>query len=70
MNNLESFYAKNVTDNFLYRVAKHSCMPSAAVKEWEVDGVPCLIVVATRALAENEEIYLDLGYQLEVCMIL
>jgi len=49
-----------------FRVAKHSCMPSAAVKEWEVDGIPCLIVVATRPLAENEEIYLDLGYQLEV----
>ena len=55
-----------MTEFFLYRLAKHSCMPSAAVKEWEVDGIPCLIVVATRPLAENEEIYLDLGYQLEV----
>ena len=53
-------------DNFLNRVAKHSCMPSAVVKEWEVNGSPCLIVVATRPLAENEEISLDLGYQLEV----
>ena len=43
-------------------------MPTAAVKVWEVDGTPCLKVVATRRLAENEEIYLDLGYQLEVCM--
>lgn len=48
------------------RVAKHSCMPSAAVKEVEVDGVPCLAVVASRGLAENEEVTLDLGYQLEV----
>ena len=43
-------------------------MPSAVVKEWEVNGTPCLMVVATRSLAENEEISLDLGYQLEVCM--
>ena len=66
MNNPESFKAEHVTDNFLGRVAKHSCMPTAVVKEWEVNGSPCLIVVATRPLAENEEISLDLGYQLEV----
>ena len=48
------------------RVAKHSCMPSALVKEVEVDGVPCLAVVASRPLVENEEVTLDLGYQLEV----
>ena len=41
-------------------------MPSALVKEVEVDGVPCLAVVASRLLAENEEVTLDLGYQLEV----
>ena len=41
-------------------------MPSALVKEVEVDGVPCLAVVASRPLAENEEVTLDLGYQLEV----
>ena len=41
-------------------------MPSAIVKELEVTGVPCLVVVSTRPLAENEEITLDLGYQLEV----
>jgi len=49
-----------------FRVAKHSCMPSALVKEVEVDGVPCLAVVASRPLAENEEVTLDLEYQLEV----
>ena len=58
----------HVIVNFPNRVAKHSCMPSAVVKEWEVNGTPCLMVVATRSLAENEEISLDLGYQLEVCM--
>ena len=41
-------------------------MPNARVKEWEVAGVPCLVVVANRALDENEEVTLDLGYQLEV----
>ena len=41
-------------------------MPSAIVKEMEVTGVPCLVVISTRPLAENEEITLDLGYQLEV----
>ena len=41
-------------------------MPSAIVKELEVTGVPCLVVVSTRPLAENEEITLDLGCQLEV----
>jgi len=49
-----------------FRVAKHSCMPSALVKEVKVDGVPCLAVVASRPLAENEEVTFDLGYQLEV----
>ena len=48
------------------RLAKHSCVPNARVKEWEVAGVPCLVVVANRALNENEEVTLDLGYQLEV----
>ena len=43
-------------------------MPSALVKEVEVDGVPCLAVVASRSLAENEEVTLDLGYQLEVSL--
>ena len=66
MNNIESFDVNHVIDDFLGRVAKHSCMPSAVVKEWEVNGSPCLIVVATRPLAENEEISLDLRYQLEV----
>merc|ERR1719376_1084164 len=46
-----------------FRVAKHSCMPSAVVKEVEVEGIACLAVVASRPLAENEEITLDLGYQ-------
>ena len=41
-------------------------MPSAVVKEFEVEGIPCLAVVASRSLAENEEVTLDLGYQLEV----
>ena len=41
-------------------------MPNARVKEWEVAGVPCLVVVANRAMDENEEVTLDLGYQLEV----
>ena len=34
-----------------------------------MEGTPCLIVVATRPLAVNEEISLDLGYQLEVFMM-
>ena len=51
------------------RLAKHSCVPNARVKEWEVAGVPCLVVVANRALNENEEVTLDLGYQLEVPML-
>ena len=44
-------------------------MPSAVVNEWEVEGAPCLAVMATRPLAENEEITLDLGYQLEVHIV-
>lgn len=43
------------------RFINHSCEPNCQVEEWYVDGLPRLVVVATRLIRAGEEVTFDYG---------